>query len=198
MPPLKEFIQGIAHWPLWVYEHKLGLLTWVKDCGIRLCFCPSVSICKKTFRDKRHRRTIRPLWLSNTISFTCIFLLHLGSDLHLFMEIFRSLWCIFSRSFCFCCCNIIASSFLGCSALIPLHFFFFLNLKLQSFQQIHAHKVNAMLCLHSHKRAGKLHTKTHRHGLWWVLVLGLFQCCFHLWIILIETLQDGCPEISGS
>lgn len=39
--------------------------------------------------------------------------------------------------------------------------FFFFNLKLQSFQQTHAHKVNAMLCLHSHKHTGKLRTETH-------------------------------------
>lgn len=38
------------------------------------------------------------------------------------------------------------------------------------------------------------HRDTHRqHGLLWVLMLGLFQCYFHLWIILIETLQNGCP-----
>lgn len=37
---------------------------------------------------------------------------------------------------------------------------------------------------------------TQRHtqrGLSWVLVLGFFQWYFHLWIILPETLQDGCP-----
>ena len=187
------------HWPLWVYEHKSGLLMWVKHCGIRLLFCPTVSICKKLFWDKRRIRTIRPLWLSNTISFPCIFFFHLGSNLHLFMEIFRSLWCIFSRSFCFCCCNIIASSFSCCSAPIPLQFFsfFFSSLKFQSFQQTHTKKVNATLCLHSecsHKYASKVRRDTRtQQGLSWVLVLGFIQWYFHLWIILPETLQDGCP-----
>lgn len=83
------------------------------------------------------------------------------------MEIFRSLWCIFSRLLCFCCCNIIASSFSCCSAPIPFFFFFFWCLKLQAFQQTKGKKKkkgNAMLYLHSeclHKNAVKVHTNIH-------------------------------------
>lgn len=51
-----------------------------------------------------------------------------------------------------------------------------------------------LCCVYTHTNMLASCTQRHTQTAWFVvLVLRLFRCYFHLWIILIEILEDGCP-----